>query len=111
MCPSRSDKQQACLLGLAPAQHTDLTCFSFSLVHPPPPPRQVLHRDRVLFNVRNGWDVARFLADPRREDVEAHRDNLARLAAERGYRRGWCGHMLRLRWGGATLRALGVEPC
>lgn len=71
----------------------------------------MLHRDRVLFNVRNGWDVARFLADPRREDVEAHRDNLARLAAERGYRRGWCGHMLRLRWGGATLRALGVEPC
>ncbi|KAL4421129.1 hypothetical protein ABPG77_001524 [Micractinium sp. CCAP 211/92] len=74
-------------------------------------PNQVLHRDRVLFNVRNGWDVARFLSDPRREDVEAHRDNLARLAAERGYRRGWCGHMLRLRWGAATLRALGVEPC
>jgi hypothetical protein len=75
----------------------------------PPLWLQVLHRDRVLFNVRNGWDVAKFLADPQREDVEAHRANLLRLAAERGYRRGWAWHMLRLRWGEATLRALGVD--
>lgn len=76
---------------------------------PYPPTHQVLHRDRILFNVRNGWDVAKFLSDPQKEDVEAHRDNLVRIAAERGYRRGWCWHMLRLRWGGATLAALGLE--
>ncbi|KAI7842535.1 hypothetical protein COHA_003772 [Chlorella ohadii] len=72
-------------------------------------PNQVLHRDRVLFNVRNGWDVAKFLSEPQKEDVEEHRDNLLRLAAERGYRRGWCWHMLRLRWGEATLRGMGLE--
>lgn len=72
-------------------------------------PNQVLHRDRVLFNVRNGWDVAKFLSEPQKEDVEQHRDNLLRLAAERGYRRGWCWHMLRLRWGEATLRGMGLE--
>ncbi len=94
-----------------PALQTVFLSFFLSISLCRPLSEQVLHRDRVLFNVRNGWDVARFLADPRREDVEAHRDNLARLAAERGYRRGWCGHMLRLRWGAATLRALGVEPC
>ena len=63
----------------------------------------------MLFNVRNGWDVAKFLADPRQEDVQQHRDNLVRLAAERGYRRGWCWRMLRLRWGEPALRRLGVE--
>jgi hypothetical protein len=72
-------------------------------------PNQVLHRDRVLFNVRNGWDVAKFLSEPQQEDVEQHRDNLVRLAAERGYRRGWCWHMLRLRWGEATLRNMGLN--
>ena len=46
---------------------------------------------------------------PCREDVEQHRENLLRLAAERGYRRGWCWHMLRLRWGEATLRGMGLE--
>lgn len=69
----------------------------------------MLHRDRVLFNVRNAADVARFLADPVQEDVEAHRDNLLRLAAERGYRRGWAWHMLRLRWGEAALARFGVD--
>jgi hypothetical protein len=69
----------------------------------------VLHRDRLLFNVRNGWDVAKFLAAPRREDVEAHRDNLLRLAGERGYRRGWAWHMLRMRWGADALRQFSIE--
>ncbi|KAI3431731.1 hypothetical protein D9Q98_004773 [Chlorella vulgaris] len=72
-------------------------------------PNQVLHRDRVLFNVRNGWDVAKFLAQPSKQDVEEHRDNLQRLAAERGYRKGWAWHMLKLRWGAQELRRLGVE--
>lgn len=63
----------------------------------------------MLFNVRNGWDVARFLAEPDREEVQAHRDNLLRLAGERGYRRGWCWHLLRLRWGAATLARFGID--
>jgi hypothetical protein len=70
---------------------------------------QVLHRERVLYNVRSGWDLALFLADPRREDVEAHRTNLERLAAERQYRRRWCWHMLRARWGEDTLKTMGIR--
>ena len=72
-------------------------------------PNQVLHGDRVLYNVRSAADVARFLADPRREDVEAHLENLERLAGERRYRQGWAGHMLRARWGRAALDRLGVK--
>jgi len=72
-------------------------------------PNQVLHGDRVLYNVRSAADVARFLADPQLEDVRAHLDNLQRLAEERKYRQGWAGHMLRARWGAAALRRLGVK--
>lgn len=71
--------------------------------------RQVMHRDRVLFNVRNGWDVAKFLSDPQKEDVAAHRANLERLAEERGHKLGWVWHMLCTRWGADTLRGLGLR--
>lgn len=37
---------------------------------------QVLHERRTLYNCRNGWDIARFLADATPEDVEAHLFNL-----------------------------------
>ena len=37
---------------------------------------QVLHDRRILYNCRNGWDIARFLADATSEDVEAHLFNL-----------------------------------
>ena len=37
---------------------------------------QVLHGERTMYNVRNGQDLARFLATPVREDVEAHLENL-----------------------------------
>ncbi|KAG7667933.1 hypothetical protein KSW81_005851 [Nannochloris sp. 'desiccata'] len=73
-------------------------------------PNQVLHRDRVLYNVRGASDVAKFLADPRKEDVEAHADNLKRLAEERGYRRGWVWYMLRSRWGERVLKSMGIDP-
>ena len=69
---------------------------------------QFLHGDRLLFNARGGDDLARFLADPRREDIEAHLENLTRLATERKYRPGWCWHMLRLRWGEAALQRHGI---
>jgi len=72
-------------------------------------PNQLQHRDRVLYNVRNADDVARFLADPRRADVEGHLENLQRLAAERGYRKGWCWYMLRTRWGEKLLQDLKID--
>jgi len=72
-------------------------------------PNQVLHRDRVLYNVRGADDVAKFLADPRKEDVESHAENLKRLAEERGYRRGWVWYMLRSRWGERVLKSMGLD--
>lgn len=39
-------------------------------------PVQVVHGGRTVYNVRNGWDIARFLGDPMREDVEGHLANL-----------------------------------
>lgn len=73
-------------------------------------PNQILHRDRVLYNMRNGLDIARFLADSTRKDVDLHLANLQRLARERRYHPAWCWHMLRARWGESQLRRLGVEP-
>ncbi len=70
---------------------------------------QVLHRSRTMFNMRNGEDLARFLADPRREDFDSHSSNLVRLQAERGYRPAWSWHMLRSRWGDETLAAFGID--
>ena len=43
-------------------------------------PNRVLHKDRCVFNVRNGLDLVRFLADPRKKDIEDHARNLERLA-------------------------------
>lgn len=37
---------------------------------------QVICNNRTLYNCRNGWDIARFLADATPEDVEAHLFNL-----------------------------------
>lgn len=37
---------------------------------------QVIHGNRTIYNVRNGWDIARFLADAVKEDVEGHLGNL-----------------------------------
>lgn len=71
-------------------------------------PNQVLHKDRCLFNVRNAMDLAKFLSDPRKEDIESHKQNLERLAAERGYKSGWCWHLLRSRWGKRNLEKFGV---
>ena len=72
-------------------------------------PNQVLHKDRCLFNVRDATDLARFLSDPRREDVEKHLENLERLSIERNYKRGWCWHMLRSRWGEKNLHKMGFS--
>ena len=72
-------------------------------------PNQILHKDRVLYNVRDASDVARFLADPRKEDVIEHAANLKRLAEERGYRKGWCWYMLRSRWGLSVLKKMGID--
>ena len=44
---------------------------------------QVLHEKRIFYNCRNGWDIARFLADPTLEDVEAHLFNLRSAPASK----------------------------
>lgn len=76
---------------------------------PGPPLLQLLHRDRVLHNARDALDVARFLAQPSRQDILSHLGHLRRIAADRGFRRGWCWHMLRQRWGTAALAEHGIE--
>ena len=72
-------------------------------------PNQVLHRDRVMYNVRDAGDMARFLADPKKEDVEEHAENLQRLAQERGYKKGWCWRMLVSRWGKRVLKNFEID--
>lgn len=71
-------------------------------------PNQVLHKDRSLYNVRNASDLAKFLADPNKEDIESHLGNLERVAVERNYKKGWCWHMLKTRWGQKTLENFGM---
>ncbi|KAK9824978.1 hypothetical protein WJX81_002512 [Elliptochloris bilobata] len=71
-------------------------------------PNQVLHGERSLHNARGGWDLARFLADADKDDVDAHLANLRRLQEERRYRNGWCYHMLCSRWGREAIRELGI---
>ena len=73
-------------------------------------PNQLLHKDRILYNCRDALDIARFLADPREEDIRLHLENLQKLALDRGYHQGWCWYMLRARWGDAALRNLGFNP-
>lgn len=48
---------------------------------------QVLHKKRSKYNVRNGYDLAMFLADPRQEDFVEHFESLQRLELDRGYHR------------------------
>lgn len=71
-------------------------------------PNQVLHKDRCLYNVRNASDLVKFLADPTKEDIESHLENLERLAEERRYKKGWCWHMLKTRWGERALQKYGI---
>ena len=39
-------------------------------------PLQLFCQNRVMHNVRHGWDIAKFLAEPRIEDVAGHHTNL-----------------------------------
>lgn len=71
-------------------------------------PNQVLHKDRCLYNVRNASDLVKFLADPTKEDIEEHLENLVRLAQERNYKKGWCWHMLKTRWGENALQKYNI---
>jgi len=69
---------------------------------------QVLHKDRVMWNLRSTDDMVRFLADATSADIQEHRDNLQRLQAERGYHKGWSWHHLRDRWGEKNLAGANV---
>lgn len=46
-------------------------------------PLQVLHGYRTMFNVRNGQDLAQFLADPQREEFDSHSSHLSRIQVQR----------------------------
>ena len=46
------------------------------------PAVQIVHRDRTMYNARNGEDIAMFLADSSKEDIEQHLDNLRSVAIE-----------------------------
>ena len=72
-------------------------------------PNQVFHRDRILYNVREASDIAKFLENPRIEAINMHLENLNRLAADRGYHHGWCWYMLKARWGASVLRKFGIQ--
>ncbi|KAK9914904.1 hypothetical protein WJX75_002108 [Coccomyxa subellipsoidea] len=72
-------------------------------------PNQAIHGNRTIYNVRNGWDIARFLADAVKEEVEGHLGNLKRLQEERQYKSGWAYYMLRSRWGEPVLREFEIR--
>lgn len=44
---------------------------------------QVLYGLRTMFNVRNGQDLAQFLADPQREEFDSHSSHLSRIQVQR----------------------------
>eukprot|EP00884_Botryococcus_braunii_P005634 jgi/Botrbrau1/15071/Bobra.0286s0004.2 len=71
-------------------------------------PNQVIHGDRTMHNLRGPQDLARFLADPTKADIEAHLINLRVLQEERRYREGWCHLMLKSRWGAKALRDFNI---
>ncbi|KAK9829184.1 hypothetical protein WJX72_004367 [[Myrmecia] bisecta] len=71
-------------------------------------PNQVIHRERTMYNVRNGRDLAKFLADPVKEDIASHLMNLRRLQEDRRYSPGWCLIMLQSRWGKTALEQHGI---
>lgn len=82
-------------------------------------PNRVLHKDRCVYNVRNGLDLVRFLADPRKQDIEAHARNLERLAnggidfeqpavlSEETVSSSWVWGLLKSRWGSHGLQKHG----
>ena len=37
---------------------------------------QLFSDKRVMHNVRHGWDIAKFLAEPKFEDIAGHHSNL-----------------------------------
>ena len=82
-------------------------------------PNRVLHKDRCVYNVRNGLDLVRFLADPRKRDIEDHARNLERLAnggieveqpvqlSEETVSSPWVWGLLKSRWGSHGLKKHG----
>jgi hypothetical protein len=43
---------------------------------------QVLYGLRTMYNVRNGQDLAQFLADPQRDEFESHSSHLTRIQVQ-----------------------------
>lgn len=72
-------------------------------------PNQVLHGNRTMYNLRNGYDLARFLARPDQQNLEQHQQNLRRIAQERHYKPGWSWFVMKDRWGEASLRYFKID--
>ncbi|KAL0039447.1 hypothetical protein WJX79_008687 [Trebouxia sp. C0005] len=52
-------------------------------------PNRLFSDKRVMHNVRHGWDIAKFLAEPKFEDIAGHHSNLKLLQEDRQYQLGW----------------------
>lgn len=62
-------------------------------------PNRLFCGKRVMHNVRHGWDIAKFLSEPRIEDMAGHHANLKLIQEDRQYQPGWVWRMLSSRWG------------
>lgn len=70
----------------------------------------MFHKRRARFNLRHARDLAHFLSDPSRADVEAHVANLKRRAAQEGWAPSFVVRCLVQRWGADTLQRFGILP-
>lgn len=68
-------------------------------------PNRLFSDKRVMHNVRHGWDIAKFLAEPKFEDIAGHHSNLTLLQEDRRYQPGWVWRMLCSRWGEDAVEA------
>ncbi|KAL3149720.1 hypothetical protein ABBQ38_013548 [Trebouxia sp. C0009 RCD-2024] len=62
-------------------------------------PNRMFCDKRVMHNVRNGWDIAKFLAEPSMADMAGHHANLKLIQEDRHYQARWVWRMLSSRWG------------
>lgn len=68
-------------------------------------PNRIFCDKRVMHNVRNGWDIAKFLAQPTMADMAGHHANLKLIQEDRHYQPRWVWRMLSSRWGGDAVAA------
>ncbi|KAK9791812.1 hypothetical protein WJX73_006143 [Symbiochloris irregularis] len=72
-------------------------------------PNEVWHGKRSAYNLRDWYDLAQFLAEPSKELLEAHRDNLRRWAEDKKYHKKWVYHAMCNRWGPDPILSHGIR--